>query len=264
MWTIWIDVKLLVVGFIAGGSSTIASLLPTKTLAFGGDIWPDQPDVPAYLVYFSTWQRAKPRTLLTNLFVTCFSTICYMYSTRLSQSGHVFAGLHIQSELRFKLAHLGIWHFFVSIFGSWYLIPTGDLSICRMSTEHQLMSLFFHWTLDGLGLLFWGRCHDRCIPQQNSKNCFSSSVRVCACLCVCVSMCQPARTSNQHFVVPEGLHSTGVKWPGLMKRSGHTPAQYMSKHFFKFIQYICFSSFFVPVSHTEGWFNQTIACQNFS
>ena len=33
---------------IAGGSSTIASLLPTKTLAFGGDIWPDQPDVPAF------------------------------------------------------------------------------------------------------------------------------------------------------------------------------------------------------------------------
>ena len=34
--------------FTAGGSSTIASLLPTKTLAFGGDIWPDQPDVPAF------------------------------------------------------------------------------------------------------------------------------------------------------------------------------------------------------------------------
>ena len=55
--------------FTAGGSSTIASLLPTKTLAFGGDIWPDQPDVPAYLVSFSSWQRAKPRTLLTTLFV---------------------------------------------------------------------------------------------------------------------------------------------------------------------------------------------------
>ena len=40
---------------IAGGSSTIASLLPTKTLAFGGDIWPDQPDVPAFfnLPFFS-------------------------------------------------------------------------------------------------------------------------------------------------------------------------------------------------------------------
>ena len=24
--------------------------------------------------------------------------------------------------------------------------------------------------------LFWGRCHDRCIPQQNSRSCFSSSV----------------------------------------------------------------------------------------
>ena len=45
-----------------------------------------------------------------------------------------------------------------------------------MGTEHQLLTLFFHWTLDGLGFLFWGRCHDRCIPQQNSRSCFSSSV----------------------------------------------------------------------------------------
>ena len=31
----------------AGGSSTIASLLPTKTLAIGGDTRPDQSGVPA-------------------------------------------------------------------------------------------------------------------------------------------------------------------------------------------------------------------------
>ena len=33
--------------FHAGGSSTIASLLPTKTLAIGGDTRPDQSGVPA-------------------------------------------------------------------------------------------------------------------------------------------------------------------------------------------------------------------------
>ena len=49
-------VHLHVLGFIdvtlifedsAGGSSTIASLLPTKTLAIGGDTRPDQSGVPA-------------------------------------------------------------------------------------------------------------------------------------------------------------------------------------------------------------------------
>ena len=136
--------------------------------------------IPTYLQFF-LWhgqglsQEPSWRTYL-------FSTIWYIYSTRLSQSGHMFVGLHTRSELRCKLAHSGIWHFFTSIFGRWYLIPTGDLSICRMSTEHQLLILFFHWTLDGLGFWFWGRCHDRCIPQQNSRSCFSSSV--CACVFV--------------------------------------------------------------------------------
>ena len=32
---------------VAGGSSTIASLLPTKALAIGGDTRPDQSGVPA-------------------------------------------------------------------------------------------------------------------------------------------------------------------------------------------------------------------------
>ena len=51
---IWIDVKrpsfffpLLPFSKNAGGSSTIASLLPTKTLAIGGDTRPDQSGVPA-------------------------------------------------------------------------------------------------------------------------------------------------------------------------------------------------------------------------
>ena len=53
---IWIDVKLPSFSFFfpsspflnnAGGSSTIASLLPTKTLAIGGDTRPDQSGVPA-------------------------------------------------------------------------------------------------------------------------------------------------------------------------------------------------------------------------
>ena len=47
--------------FLAGGSSTIASLLPAKTLAIGGDTRPDQSGVPA-LFDFSTWQGATPRT----------------------------------------------------------------------------------------------------------------------------------------------------------------------------------------------------------
>ena len=47
----------------AGGSSTIASLLPTKTLAIGGDTRPDQSGVPAnFRSEFSSWHGAKPRT----------------------------------------------------------------------------------------------------------------------------------------------------------------------------------------------------------
>ena len=64
MCNICIDVKPLLFLFslfLAGGSSTIASLLPTKTLAIGGDTRSGQSGVPA-LFDFSTWQGAKPRT----------------------------------------------------------------------------------------------------------------------------------------------------------------------------------------------------------
>ena len=74
------NVHLHVLGFIdfnqfpedsAGGSSTIASLLPTKTLAIGGDTRPDQSGVPAtFRSEFSLWQGAKPRTP-TTVFVIC-------------------------------------------------------------------------------------------------------------------------------------------------------------------------------------------------
>ena len=59
-----IDVKPLLFSFfflLAGGSSTIASLLPTKTLAIGGDTRPDQSGVSALFV-LPTWHGAKPRT----------------------------------------------------------------------------------------------------------------------------------------------------------------------------------------------------------
>ena len=136
----------------AGGSSTSASLLPTKTLAFGGDIWPDQPDVPAYLVSFSSWQRAKPRTLLPTLFI-CFRQFGTWFLHGCRNLDTWVLGLHIQSELRVTLVQSGSWNF-ICILECWYLILTGDTSICRMSTEHQLLILFFHWTLDGLGFCF--------------------------------------------------------------------------------------------------------------
>ena len=56
----------------AGGSSTIASLLPTKTLAIGGDTRPDQSGVPAnFRSVFSSWQGAKPRTPTTFFHLHC-------------------------------------------------------------------------------------------------------------------------------------------------------------------------------------------------
>ena len=45
---------------------------------------------------------------------------------------------------------------FICILENWYLILTGDMNICRMRIEHQLMNLFFYWPLDGLGFWFWG------------------------------------------------------------------------------------------------------------
>ena len=136
---------------------------PTKTLPFHGDMTKGRLcHVPAFIS--STWRPAKPRTGTTIYGDTCI----YLF------------GLHIQSELRVTLVQSGSWNF-ICILESWYLIPRGDMNFCRMSTEHQLMNLFFHWTLDGLGFWFWGRCHDRCIPQQNSRSCFSSSVCVCLC-----------------------------------------------------------------------------------
>ena len=188
----------------AGGSSTIASLLPTKTLAFGGDIWPDQPDVPAFfnLPFFRRWQPAKPRTGVTTVVFdfesdvwtwfysnrnhrSIFSTetIARQFSqeipVRLPQSAFYFLQCSSTISQNWALHWLSqVAELFIWILESWYLILTGDMSICRMSIEHQLLTLFFHWTLDGLGFCFWGRCHDRCIPQQNSRSCFSSSVCV--------------------------------------------------------------------------------------
>ena len=79
--TIWTDEKFLsALRYLchhAGGSSTIASLLPTKTLAIGGDTRPDQPGVPALFV-LPTRQGAKPRTPTAELSLTSFSNYFYM------------------------------------------------------------------------------------------------------------------------------------------------------------------------------------------
>ena len=72
-----------------------------------------------------------------------FSTILYMYSTRLSQCGHMF-----------------IW--------TSQLVRT-EISCRRMRTEHLMLPFFFHWFLDGLGFLVWCRCHDRCTPSEFAK-----------------------------------------------------------------------------------------------
>ena len=109
-----------------------------RSYGLGWDIRADHPDVPAF--YFPIWHRAKPRTLLTTLFV--FDDF-YMYSTRLSQSGHMF-----------------IW--------TSQLVRT-EHSCRRMRTEHLMLPLFFHCILDGLGFLVWCRCHDRCIPSEFAK-----------------------------------------------------------------------------------------------
>ena len=110
-------------------------------------------------------------------------------STRLSQSGHMFAGLHIQSELRFKLVQSGLWDLFSSIlklvsdpYGGHELLPHEYWA----SVDESLLPL----NSRRVRFLFFGWCHDRCIPQQNSRSCFSSSV------CVCVNHLNRCKTST--------------------------------------------------------------------
>ena len=151
-----------------------------------------------YLLHLCLWRPAKPRTGVSNfMFAATISfyfgsnrnhrsifstgTIARQFSqeipVRLPQSAVYFLQFSSTISQNWESHWLSqVAELFICILERWYLILTGDMNICRMSIEHQLLTLFFHWTLDGLGFWFWGRCHDRCIPQQNSRSCFSSSV----------------------------------------------------------------------------------------
>ena len=64
--------------FHAGGSSTIASLLPTKTLAIGGDTRPDQSGAPANL---QKWEEAQPKNLhAVQLTISIFCTVVAIWN----------------------------------------------------------------------------------------------------------------------------------------------------------------------------------------
>ena len=84
--------------FKQGAAGNVIVLQPTKTAMTFCDMIPGRWDhVPA--IYFlrcgkGLSQEPSWRTYL-------YSTIFYMFSTRLSQSGHMFVGLHFQSELWF-------------------------------------------------------------------------------------------------------------------------------------------------------------------
>ena len=152
---------------------------------------------------------------------TChISTFFLWHGDRLSQEPawrsmliHVFFGLHIWSELRFKLAYSGIWiflYFFRNLVSPPY---RGPEHLPHEYWASVANSLFFHWTLDGLGFCFWGRCHDRCIPQQNSRSCFSSSV----CVCVCANGANPPTHPFVQILLDEPLDF----WTALFQTQHH-------------------------------------------
>ena len=140
-----------------------------------------------YLLNFPTWQRAKPGTLPRHCMVAaiCFHLFIYFSCHGKGLSQEPSPGKLVQSGLYLfptgEIARLFL--FIGTIDSSCYSIDRQFLYTVRtahsglsMGTEHQLLILFFHWTLDGLVLMFWCRCHDRCIPHQNSQSCFNSSV----------------------------------------------------------------------------------------
>ena len=59
----------------AGGSSTIASLLPTKTLAIGGDTRPDQSGVPAIFHSISHHGKGLSREPQLRFFICIVAAI---------------------------------------------------------------------------------------------------------------------------------------------------------------------------------------------
>ena len=120
----------------AGGSSTIASLLPTKTLAIGGDTRPDQSGVPANL---QKWEEAQPKNLhaVYLSMLTCCTVVA-------------------------------IWYYFILFWTSLHQnLPLSKDVENLLRHEFHAGSTKFSWQ-------FLRDClmHVRCIPQQNSHCCF--------------------------------------------------------------------------------------------
>ena len=106
-------------------------------------------DVPAIFLFSLNGKRLNPRTSMSNFsaflhFMSCTIAAICNFSRYLDFTFSQNWGSLVQS---------GSWNV-IYLCESWYLILTGDKSFCRMSTVHQLLLLFFHWTLNGLGFCF--------------------------------------------------------------------------------------------------------------
>ena len=88
----------------AGGSSTIASLLPTKTLAIGGDTRPDQSGVPAIFQFDSYHGKGLSRVPQPRFFSCIVAAIWYFiilfyFRRGTGLSREPYQGLQLQSAL---------------------------------------------------------------------------------------------------------------------------------------------------------------------
>ena len=101
----------------AGGQCTTDRHCPTKTLSARGDMESDQLHVPAifHLPFSEDGNRLSQEPAWRfNLFSGTVSAICILFSL----FGTYFISIDnfcTQSELRFKLAHSGIWQFCINL-----------------------------------------------------------------------------------------------------------------------------------------------------
>ena len=157
-----------------GRCMAVANEAPCSWLGYHG--WSPWRTCQFSIILSLTWRPAKPRTGVSNfMFAATISfyfgsnrnhrsifstgTIARQFSqkipVRLPQSAFYFLQFSSTISQNWESHWLSqVAELFICILERWYLILTGDMNICRMSIEHQLLTLFFHWTLDGLGFGF--------------------------------------------------------------------------------------------------------------
>ena len=155
----------------AGGQSHVCSWLPNEEGCIHDWYRSGTLDRRTCFFNFPTWHRAKPRTLQES-----FVLLDLNVSTRLSQSGGML--FWISHSVRTEI-QTGLFRFLTLFYiYFWALVspPYGGPEHLPHEYWASVANSLLPLNSRRVRFLVWGRCHDRCIPQQNSKSCFNSSV----------------------------------------------------------------------------------------